>query len=575
MPGRDRLTRWLAAASLGTLLVLVAMSALAGATIAARPPYPPPVNGQRVYDTAGVLSPRTIAQVEEMSRRIEARTGAQVVVYTQLKPESATPELAERDALALIDQWGIGRKGFDDGLVILFDLNQTLRHGQVQLYAGPGYRDAYLSNGDRDAIFQNDMLPLLSEGDLDGALLAAMIKIDLAATPEHAANLDRGRIVNAIVALVVAPAVFLALVGLVVGTWYRTGRDPDYGDDPSILMPAPPADLSAATGALVYDGKSSRRTLTTALLDVASRGELAFQQDEAWFKKKVSIRTDAIPASNDEEAARRRLNARRPLGDAEMYALGQLRQLAPADGILADSDLLKFGTKVGHFDELLEAYAVEHGWFREAPGKSMGRWSAIGVAQILLGGVVLFVGIQIPFSGLVVLGGGLIAAGAVALLMAQLMPARTRDGAIVQAMLAAYRRTLEKTMAQARSMGQVVDEAKLDWLQTPDQAMVWATALGLQDDAERVLERSRQDVQEGRTSSSIWFPVWFGTSQSFAGGGGGGASGSVFSASAVPDFGGMFGALGSVGNSPSSSGGGGGFGGGGGGGGGGGAGGGF
>jgi hypothetical protein len=143
-------------------------------------------------------------------------------------------------------------------------------------------------------------------------------------------------------------------------------------------------------------------------------------------------------------------------------------------------------------------------------------------------------------------------------------------------MLAAYRRTLEKTMEQARSMGQVVDEAKLAWLETPDQAMVWAVALGLQHQAEQVLERSREDLKDGRAAPGVvWFPAWYGTSSSFAGAAAGGvAAGSVFSASAVPDFGGMFSVLGSVGNSPSSSGGGG-FGGGGSGGGGGGAGGGF
>jgi uncharacterized membrane protein YgcG len=195
------------------------------------------------------------------------------------------------------------------------------------------------------------------------------------------------------------------------------------------------------------------------------------------------------------------------------------------------------------------------------------------VLEIVGGVIALFAGFQIPFSGLVVLGIGLVAAGIVTLVLAGAMPARTMAGATIRAMLAAYRRTLDKTMAHARSMEQVVDEAKLDWIETPDQAMVWAVALGLQHEAEAVLERSAEDLRRGTSTTTPWFPGWYGTSQSFAGGGG--DSGSVFSASAVPDFGGMFGALGTVGNSPSSSGGGGGFGGGGSGGGGGGAGGGF
>ncbi|MEA2536425.1 MAG: uncharacterized protein QOF11_659 [Chloroflexota bacterium] len=543
------------------------------AAIAAGPPYPPPVTGQRVYDTARVLAPGTIAEAERISRAIEDRTGAQVVVYTQLKPESDTPDAAEADAIALVDQWGIGRKGFDDGLVILFDLDESLRHGQVQLYAGPGFRTAFLTNEERQAIYDNDMLPLLRGGDLDGAVLAAMNKIDQAATVEHAQSLERGRIVNAIVGLLVGPGLFLLVVGWTVFHWLRYGRDPVFVDDPSVLMPAPPAELTAASGALVYDGSSSRRALTTALLDLASRGELAFEQENKLLSKKISLRTRGTPPASDEDAARRRLNARKPLSPAEDYALHELRELSDGEDVLADDELLKFGTKVSDFNDKLEAFAVQRGWFSEAPGKVSGRWSGRGVLEIVGGVIALFAGFQIPFSGLVVLGIGLVAAGIVTLVLAGAMPARTMAGATIRAMLAAYRRTLDKTMAHARSMEQVVDEAKLDWIETPDQAMVWAVALGLQHEAEAVLERSAEDLRRGTSTTTPWFPVWYGTSRSFAGGGG--DSGSVFSASAVPDFGGMFGALGTVGNSPSSSGGGGGFGGGGSGGGGGGAGGGF
>ena len=356
----------------------------------------------------------------------------------------------------------------------------------------------------------------------------------------------------------------------------RSGRDPVYTDDPSVLMPAPPANLTAAAGALVYDGKTSRRALTTALLDLASRGELAFEEHEGLLKKKVAIRTHGSEPVDDRDAAQRRLNARRPIGDAESYALSQLRML-DAD-LLEDDDLLEFGAKVGTFDDKLERYVVQRNWFHEAPSTVVGRWSGLGVLELIGGGAALFVGIQIPFAGLVVLGAGLLAAGVVTLVVAQVMPARTTDGAVIKAMLEAYRRTLQKTMEQARSMNQVVDEAKIDWLETPDQALVWSVALGLQDDAEHVLERSREDLQGGRVATTPYLPLWYGNSSSFVGGAAAGAGGSVFSASAVPDFGGMFSVLGSVGNSPSSSGGsggGGGFGGGGSGGGGGGAGGGF
>jgi hypothetical protein len=133
-------------------------------------------------------------------------------------------------------------------------------------------------------------------------------------------------------------------------------------------------------------------------------------------------------------------------------------------------------------------------------------------------------------------------------------------------------------MEQSRSMDQVVAESGLDWLDTPDQAVVWGTALGLQDEVEAVLERSMEDLKQGTASTGTYLPAWYtgSSGQGFVGGGGGGGGG-IFSSSGIPSIGGMMASLGTIGNSPSSSGsgGGGGFSGGGGGGGGGGAGGGF
>ena len=49
------------------------------------PPYPDPVDGQAVYDYAGVFRPSTVAQAEGIVDAIEAQTKAEVAVYTQAK----------------------------------------------------------------------------------------------------------------------------------------------------------------------------------------------------------------------------------------------------------------------------------------------------------------------------------------------------------------------------------------------------------------------------------------------------------------------------------------------------------
>ena len=108
---------------------------------------------------------------------------------------------------------------------------------------------------------------------------------------------------------------------------------------------------------------------------------------------------------------------------------------------------------------------------------------------------------------------------------------------MIRAMLAAYRRTLEKTMAQARSMDQVVDEAGLDWLETPDQAVVWGVALGLEKKVEGVLERSLDDLKAGRAPvGSTYFPVWYGSGGSATGrAGSASGGGGLFSSVGVPE----------------------------------------
>ncbi len=538
------------------------------------PPWPKPEDGRRVYDYAGVFSAGTVAATEAAIDRIEERTGAQIAVYTQVKP-GADATSTEQDAISLMDTWGVGRKGFDDGLVILWNLDESLRHGQVQLYAGPGYRNI-VSNEQRQSIYENDMLPYLSGDDLDGAMTIAMQRLEELTTTENAGRLQLYRQLNAVIGLI-GVIVFLLLAGWPILTWFRRGRDPMVTQSESMLMPDPPAEMTPALGSVVEHGRSSRRALTAAMLDLASRGELAFEQEEKGVlikSKKLAIRL-ARPDLDDPRVV---LNRRPATGPAEDYLLTQVRGLAGSDDQVSPDELLKLGAKVGKFDTMLEQSATGLGWFAAPPGKVQGKWAGLGSLELIGGIVVLVLGFVIPASGVAVVGGGAVAAGIVTLVAAAAMPARTQKGALARVWLDGYRRTLKATMERARSMDEVVATSGLTWLETADRAVAWGTALGLQDEIEQVLERSVEDVREGRASAA-WFPIWYSSAADRGGWGTSGAGGvapGLMSASAIPDFGGMMAALGTIGDSPSSSGsGGGGFGGGGSGGGGGGAGGGF
>ena len=79
------------------------------------------------------------------------------------------------------------------------------------------------------------------------------------------------------------PPIELLLIGLVgwAGwSWLRFGRDPEYLDSESILMPAPPPGMSPAAAAVIIDGRSKRHALTTAMVELAARGEISFRSKE-------------------------------------------------------------------------------------------------------------------------------------------------------------------------------------------------------------------------------------------------------------------------------------------------------
>jgi uncharacterized membrane protein YgcG len=385
-----------------------------------------------------------------------------------------------------------------------------------------------------------------------------MQRVDAAVTPAHADALTFARQVNSVIGLIGAPLVFLILGGWAVFAWFRHGRDPHYLDDPSIYAAGPPVSLTPASGAFILDGGPSRRALTTALLDLASRGEVSFR--EAGDDEPGLVGLDV--AHGDVEPAAAAIANARPLGAAEKTALADLRALGHGkeDGYLAGADLQAFSGSVELFNDALEKQVIAGGWYREAPRISRNRWLGRGAFEIFGAVVLWFVASFVVSSGLTLVAVGLLAAGILTFWLAFSMPAKTIAGAMVQAMLAAYRRTLAKTMTTARSLNQVVADAQLPWLRTPDQAMVWATAVGLQTELDSVLQRSLTDVRQNQAiAATTYFPTWYVASSAAGFGAGmsgaGGVSepaGGLFSPSMVPNFGSMLAALGTIGNPPPS-----------------------
>ncbi len=538
---------------LAPLLAVVA-ACLASAAVAAGPPFPNPVTDEAVYDTAGALASGTVTAVEKRIDEIETRSGAEVVVYTQLDPFITESENLAA-ARALMDQWGIGRSGFDDGLVMMIGLNDDLVHGKVSLFAGAGYKSAYLDEDALKGIIDQDFVPPARNGDLDNAVLFTMEAIDRATTPERRDALNRARQLNAVVGLIGGPLALLVVAGGAYLKWRREGDDPDILDSPSILAAGPPAGMTPALATVVREGRATRHSLNVTLLEIASTGRIGFanldQVRQARSDEKADPETD--PAIHLLRAA----PSSRALSPVSSRAYDSIRQLAGGNERLSRSRLWKLNDALGETSEQLERESVRLGWLTREPtlaihGASLvaGLWLAGGIGAGALG-------IFLPSSGLVLVGIGLGIGALIAFGFARAMSKRTTQGAYADAMLKAFRRTLKLTMEQSRSMEQVTANEEVRLLaDTPDKAVVWGIALGLYAELRGVLERTLADAPEAVRSASTYYPMWLGSSSgstynaadtSIAHGGGG-----IFSSSPVPDIGGMFNALGSMGNTPPS-----------------------
>src|SRR5437870_6443881 len=196
--------------------------------------FPAPVAGQAVYDPAAAIDPQDEAALESQIGAIKARSGAELAIYVQVDP-SATQDSNLAAAHALLDQWHVGRGGFDDGLVMLVSLQADRVHGQVSLYGGSGFRRGYLSEGDMKAVIDQVIVPAARQQQLGAGLVPAVDAVNAAITPAATSRLELLRVVNSGLGLVGAPLALLLAAGSALWAWRREGADPRVLDSPSIL----------------------------------------------------------------------------------------------------------------------------------------------------------------------------------------------------------------------------------------------------------------------------------------------------------------------------------------------------
>ena len=536
-------------ASVGLVLASIAASLGAGSA-AAGAPFPEPVAGQAVYDEAEALDPAAEAVLEQRIDNLEARSGAEVAIFLQVDPyQDFETNLAAAEAL--LSQWGVGRQGYDDGFVILVSFDDTRAHGVISTFAGSGFRVAYLSVDEQERLINEVIGPAFASGAIDAGLMAAMDVVEGAVTPEATASLDTYRQVNAVVGIPGAILALLLTSGTAFVAWRRHGDDPDLVDSPSVLMAGPPAGMTPPLATVLREGRASSNAVRTLLVELAGNGLIRFRNLDRVKDVKRTDDADPLtdPALDLLDPPIDRPQPSGPLGEAYR----ELVIRSGSDRSLRRESLWAVNEALDPAKQQLEKEAVRLGWLTRLPTPEITRWLVIGIGEAVLGGGALFLGFTIPMSGLTLVGAALIFGGLVTAAFGSQMSKRTPNGAYVDAMLKAYRRTLEKTLEQARSMAEVVQEPTVRVLaDTPDKAVVWGVALGLHREVGEVLARELADpnAREGSQASGAYYPMWLGATTD---GGAGSGGGSLFSGSGIPDIGGMLGTLGSVGSAPGSS----------------------
>ncbi|MFI5260052.1 MAG: hypothetical protein ACHQ01_10675 [Candidatus Limnocylindrales bacterium] len=188
-------------------------------------------------------------------------------------------------------------------------------------------------------------------------------------------------------------------------------------------------------------------------------------------------------------------------------AISGVTGLKAAPNYIAASAAVHLGAPL-FFRTVAETYARRHGWIGGFSFVSRWRWRATAVLELVIAVLVYAAGggsLGGVSGGLAI---GVATGGLITYLVAPLMTRSTVAGALIIAQLAAYRRTLEATLRGAPSLSEVGSGSGLRWLETPDQTIVWAFALGLRHDLEALLGRVGQTTPRDTTSMAnrlFWY----------------------------------------------------------------------
>jgi uncharacterized protein len=163
----------------GWLALLVAAVGLAGA----QGLEPVPKLEARVTDLTGTLTAEQQSALEDKLAAFEARKGTQIVV---LIVPTTHPEEIEQYSIRVVEQWKIGRKHVDDGVLLIVAKNDR----RVRIEVGYGLEGA-LPDAIANRIITETIRPLFAQNDFYGGINAGVDQIETVVAGEALPAPDR------------------------------------------------------------------------------------------------------------------------------------------------------------------------------------------------------------------------------------------------------------------------------------------------------------------------------------------------------------------------------------------------
>lgn len=123
----------------------------------------------RVTDQAGVLQPEQRASLESRLAALEQEKGSQIAILTV---PTTQPETIEQYGIRVAESWQLGRKGVDDGLLILLAMDDRT----MRIEVGYGL-EGVIPDAVAKRVIAEIMTPYFRQGDFYGGLDAAVTQL--------------------------------------------------------------------------------------------------------------------------------------------------------------------------------------------------------------------------------------------------------------------------------------------------------------------------------------------------------------------------------------------------------------